>query len=341
MQTQDDSNNTKLIFVVGSSRSGTTLMSRILGRNSFVYSFHELHFFESLWSKNFGSLIESDEAEKLLSQLLAIQRQGYLSKKQPRQFLEEAHAVIDTHSEHTASNTFARFLYSESARFHKKIPCDHTPRNLFYIDDILREYPNARVLCMLRDPRDVLLSQKNKWRRRSLGGSNIPRSEAFRAWLNYHPLTVTRLWQSAVNTIQRHKDNPKVMVVHFEKLVSEPRANVEQICKFLGIRFEREMLNVPRVGSSLQADTKSVNEISAAHAGAWRKGGLTSTEIYICEWAATTAMNQWGYRPTKVKPSWTGLFLMALWFPFHLAAAIIANISRMRSPVEALRRRLA
>jgi hypothetical protein len=32
---------------------------------------------------------------------------------------------------------------------------------------------------MIRDPRDVLLSQKGKWKRRTLGAKNIPRKEYF------------------------------------------------------------------------------------------------------------------------------------------------------------------
>ncbi|MBK9638971.1 MAG: sulfotransferase [Bacteroidetes bacterium] len=34
-----------MIFVVGNSRSGTTMLGRMLGRNSRVYKFPELHLF--------------------------------------------------------------------------------------------------------------------------------------------------------------------------------------------------------------------------------------------------------------------------------------------------------
>lgn len=36
------------IFIVGNSRSGTTMMGRILGNHTDVFTFHELHFFEQL-----------------------------------------------------------------------------------------------------------------------------------------------------------------------------------------------------------------------------------------------------------------------------------------------------
>ena len=40
----------KMLFVVGNSRSGTTMMGRILGNHPDVFTFGELHFFGQLWS---------------------------------------------------------------------------------------------------------------------------------------------------------------------------------------------------------------------------------------------------------------------------------------------------
>lgn len=38
------------IFIIGNSRSGTTLMGSILGLKREVFTFKELHFFSYLWS---------------------------------------------------------------------------------------------------------------------------------------------------------------------------------------------------------------------------------------------------------------------------------------------------
>ena len=43
--------NFKPIYIVGNSRSGTTIMAIILRQNREIFSFRELHFFEQLWSQ--------------------------------------------------------------------------------------------------------------------------------------------------------------------------------------------------------------------------------------------------------------------------------------------------
>ena len=74
---------------------------------------------------------------------------------------------------------FSAFLLYEALLNGKTIPCDQTPRNVFYIDEILKFYPQAKIINMIRDPRDVLLSQKRKWKRRFLGGTDLPIKESF------------------------------------------------------------------------------------------------------------------------------------------------------------------
>ena len=82
----------------------------------------------------------------------------------PRRFLKEAAVFLDalTANPETPAQLFSAFLYHEATENGKTFPCDQTPRNVFYIKDILELYPEARIINMIRDPRDVLLSQKRK-----------------------------------------------------------------------------------------------------------------------------------------------------------------------------------
>src|SRR4026208_1992639 len=85
------------IFVVGNSRSGTTMMGRILNNHERVHTFPELHFFEQLWSSSEkNKILSNEEALKLAALLLNISRAGYFAKKNTQDFSEEANQIISS-----------------------------------------------------------------------------------------------------------------------------------------------------------------------------------------------------------------------------------------------------
>ena len=54
-------NDTQQIFVVGSSRSGTTMMGRILDKHPSIFTFRELHFFGTIWTNKKNRELENNE----------------------------------------------------------------------------------------------------------------------------------------------------------------------------------------------------------------------------------------------------------------------------------------
>jgi hypothetical protein len=207
--TSKDGSTKGPIFVVGNSRSGTTMMGRVLGRHPIVFTLRETHFFEQLWSSaDEERQIVEDEAIPLAARLVCIQRDGYLKQGDPNRFYGEAKGLISSmqHEGLTSAEVFRAFLFLEANKNGKAIPCDQTPRNVFYLREILELFPEARVINLIRDPRSVLLSQKRKWKRRFLGAKNIPLKEAFRSWVNYHPITISKLWNASVRAAERHAD---------------------------------------------------------------------------------------------------------------------------------------
>ena len=161
------------------------MMGRILGKHPSIYTFGELHFFGQLSAPPFLSELPEEEIEKLAAQLYCIQREGYRTHGNPHRFLEEAQVFLAglTLYPETSAALFEAFLHHEASENDRVIPCDQTPRNVFYIQDILELYSEAKIINMIRDPRDVLLSQKRKWKRRFLGGSDLPIKEMLRDWM--------------------------------------------------------------------------------------------------------------------------------------------------------------
>lgn len=335
------------IFIVGSSRSGTTMMSRILGRAPEVFTFNELHFFEQLWStKDRGRLMEWREVQKLAEKLFAIQRNGYFTPGSPVSFKGEAADLVnriqttESVSEKPSPNeVFQAFLFSESERNGASVPCDQTPRNLFYAREILDFYPGAYFVNMIRDPRAVLLSQKNKWKRHFLGATNIPYQEAVRAWMNYHAITISKLWKSSVRAAEHLSGSPRFHTVYFEELVCDPEKEVRTVCDFLGIDFDLSYLEIPQVGSSNQEDHPEQRGIDSSKASTW-EGELSDVEVYYCQKVAAGLIRQHGYELKEVSPSILRVGLTGLTFPLKLGGALLLNISRVRNLKETIKRRL-
>ncbi|MCS6917794.1 MAG: sulfotransferase [Chitinophagales bacterium] len=332
-----------LVFVVGNSRSGTTMMGRILNNHPRVHTFPELHFFEQLWSSaDRNWQLTPEEAADLAALLLNISREGYFARRHVADFLDEARSLLqrEVSGHMVASDVFAAVVRYEVQRNGKEMGCDQTPQNVFYIKEILELFPEARFVNLVRDPRDVLLSQKRKWRRRFLGGSHATWYETIRAWVNYHPYTISRLWVAAVRagTSVQH---PHVLTVRFEHLLADPDSVIAEVCRHVGITFFPELKEVPQVGSSSGQDRSEVKGINAGRAQSWARGGLTATEIWICQRVCGQLMKTLGYEPAPVRcHPIMGLLYAVLW-PLKLGAAFLMNLHRMKNIVETIRKRLS
>jgi hypothetical protein len=332
-----------IVFVTGSSRSGTTMMSRILNNHSSIFSFNELHFFEQLCSsEKLDKNISKEEAIVLADKLIGVQKEGFLHYRKRKGYLSEA-AKIQTGLENcTPISIYTRFINYYAQTQKKEFGCDQTPRNILYIEDILTHISDAKIICMVRDPRAVLLSQKGKWKRKFLGANKIPYRESVRSFFNYHPYTITRLWVAAVKQALKWRNNPNVLLLRFEDLVDAPEENIQRVCSFLNIAFEPSMLQIPHVGSSNKLDSKdNLVGISATAKDTWKNGCLSSAEKYICQRTAGAYMSSLGYETITFnrKPSLT-LISQAIIFPFKTIISLLLNLKRVKNLKQAVLKRL-
>ena len=205
--------NEKQIFIVGSSRSGTTMMGRILGNHSDVFTFKELHFFGTMWTNASDQDLNRKKQIELLSRLFCIQ-------ENISTFNHKAITLLANKNICNPVKIYELFLSVTSEENNSTISCEQTPKNIYYLNEILTFFPQAKVINMVRDQRDVLLSQKNKWKRRFLGASKIPLSEALRSYINYHPVLTSKVWSSSLEYTEEYCDNERVMIVKFEELLT-------------------------------------------------------------------------------------------------------------------------
>lgn len=163
-----------------------------------------------------------------------------------------------------------------------RIWVDHTPSNVKNADSLLRLFPEARFIHIVRDGRGVAASiMPLDW-----GANTIDR--AAHSW-------VKRL--SDYLNIESSLGNKKIMRVGFEDLVLEPETVLKRICHFLGIDYQSQMVRgggftVPQYTSrqhSLVGRPPDPKE-----ADAWG-GMLTPRQVEIFEAIASEVLSSLGY----------------------------------------------
>ena len=330
---------TKQIFIVGSSRSGTTMMGRILGNHSSIFTFKELHFFGTIWTNHSESTLDRKQQIDLLSRLLCIEKNGLFQQDNISDFNDSAMSILANKKVSNPLSIYELFL-AEITSYNKcLIACDQTPKNMYYLNEILLYFPNAKVINMVRDQRDVLLSQKNKWKRRFLGASAIPLSEAIRSYINYHPILSAKIWNSSLECTAKFTNNNRVRVVRFEDLLVEPIRIVKELCLFLEIDFHQEMLKVPVVGSSTQQDVRTKLFIDISMKEKWKNGGLNSAEIYLSHLVTNSMMKKFKYDVEKFSSPPILILFYLISLPIKLILAFLFNIKRMGDIVEVIEKR--
>jgi len=334
---------TEMIFIVGNSRSGTTMLGRIFGNHSKVYTFGELHFFENqIQAKDIyaPSVWGEKKCINLLTRLITTARDGFFQSPIPERYNSEITQILSEINSRDPISIYSAFLKYETKLNEKLIPCEQTPRYLFFSSEILNKFPKAKIINIVRDPRDVLLSQKHKWRRKFLGARNIPILESIRSWVNYHPYTISLLWLGALKKAEEMEAHPRFTTIRFEDLLSKPETTVRSLCSFTGLLFESEMLNVPQIGSSTGSDNPLLKGINSSNAGKWRSSSLSPTEISICQRVTNTQMRRMGYDLINTDSSLFLQTISKLTFILKSSLALILNLNRTKNLRETLLRRL-
>jgi hypothetical protein len=217
-------------FIVGNDRSGTTMLRLILDAGPDVAIPPE-----SMYLTDFAPVrAKGGPADALAAQELT--RQAW---EHPKVALWELPGGAPAVPLAGDPETWFRFAmeapFAAYARMYGKPGwADKTPHYVHHVDFLLSVWPDAKVVVLVRDGRDVALSLK----RLPFGPNN--------AW------AAAQWWARGVRAgrkaVERHPD--RVRCVRYEDIVADPEGEVRSLCGFLGLRFEPGMLDLRRVDRS-------------------------------------------------------------------------------------------
>lgn len=212
-------------FIVGSARSGTTLVRMILNSHPDVAVPPESRFIVELWRGD----LSIDVAETL--EALAAHSRFRVWELPIEAVREELGA--STRAPYAEVMAAAYTAYSKS---HDKTRWgDKTPRYVQHIPLLAALFPHSRFVHIIRDGRNVALSY-----------ADVP----------FGPKTVARaaaLWADRVGAGLRDGralDEGRYLEVRYEDLVSDVEGRVQLLCDFLELSFERGMLEYTEQAAS-------------------------------------------------------------------------------------------
>ena len=155
------------IFIVGAPRSGTTLLRAMLSRHPRVGLSDETYYLYTVYQRcrAFGDLANPANRKALIESYTATQRVQQLE-------IDLSRLRDRLMAEGTSYPAFCATLLQCYAEAQGKTRAgEKTPAHARYVNTLLEWYPNARVIHLVRDARDVCASLSNMpWSRKAANG---------------------------------------------------------------------------------------------------------------------------------------------------------------------------
>lgn len=332
------------VFVVGASRSGTNLVRALLNAHSTLWVSGETHYFDDLRPRLPGegtARLEGADRDRCERYFLALSHRAFGQEGDPAESsvaVEELRALAE---ERTGDAYFEALCRIRAREHGRERWGEKTPRHVYRIDELLAAFPQAKVVCLVRDPRAVVASYRD-WHgageRRGVDERSELQADRRRTRRSFNVVLMSLLWRGVVRAsfaaLERHGPE-RVRIQRFERLAAGPEAEVRDLCAWLGLEFEPALLEIPVVNSSYATEGTGV---STEPVDRWRTE-LSAREIAVVQSTCDSLMAALDYPLEPVSVSRARLALAWGTVPFAAGRAAILNRKRLGRAGQYLRRR--
>lgn len=345
---------TNPVFIVGVSRSGTTLLRSILNLNKSVCIATETHYFDDLRDQikqPKASELSNAHQEKVENYFLSLAHRPYglkgdytksrIERKDLREMAQQYGGSADAY--------FIAFCKLSRQCSEEKIWGEKTPRHLFRIEDILSVFPQSKIICMVRDPRAVCASYRdwknvaNSYLEKDSEGGEIIKEERKRIKASYHIIAHALLWKASMKKIIAAYNNhgkETILIQRYEDLLNDPEGEIKKITKWIGVEYDEEMLlNAPIINSTFIASKQKGGIVKRA-TDTW-KDKLSKTEIVCVQDAVSSRLlAEMDYQKENYSIWFVRRIIPWISLPFAVVRITLANRGRMANIFKYIKKRL-
>ncbi len=259
-----------LIFIVGSPRSGTTYLRRLLESFPGIHSGEESHLFEHVGP--FVDLWHGYAQSQADPNYYAVGLPVYFTEEE---FITIARKLVSELMKPMLANLTPGELFLEK-----------TPSHALYLHTIQELLPKARIIHILRDSRDVVASLLAKSREKQAWAPSQA-DQCAQVWIEY---------VEHVNRIASSYPPEAFLEVRYESLVDSPQVVLKTIANFLDRDWSGEEIQTAITQNSIESTRAQFGQqhVRRGGSGYWQQD-LTRWEKFRVWQVARNTMSKVGY----------------------------------------------
>ena len=299
------------VFVVGSARSGNTLLYHMLLSNGGFASYRGEPAVFDLLAPRFGNL-RSPAARR---RLLDTWPRSHLARTPGLDLAEIRHRVL---TECRSNGDFLRIVFDALARAQgARRWAVWGPDNLVYMRQIKRDLPDALFVHTIRDGRDVALSMFTEgWIRPFPWDSGRGLLAAALHWR----------WKVARGRAQGRTIQPSYLEIRFEDLVTRQRETLDVVSRFIDHDLDPDRIRQRAIGTLVHSN--STFGPGSPPVGRWRER-LTPHDLERVESLIGPLLTELGYEVSSARHPGVALDAMLMRW---LYPAFLEMKQRLRAP---------
>lgn len=216
------------IFIIGSERSGTTLLMTMIGTHPRIAVPEVAWYYPRFrpYLHTYGDLGQTHNLRTLANEMVfGLKTPFFGMKVNPAVVVDE---IIEAAPEKSYAGLYSALFERYAREQGRPRWGEKTPHNLFFVKEILEDFPNAQFVFLTRDGRDASSEYLNS----AFGPTNI-----------YCAAEIWKLCQNAVKPARASLRAHQWLDIQYETLVKRPEEELKKVCDFLGESYSPAMLD--------------------------------------------------------------------------------------------------